>query len=224
MFTRVASAAPYGHGVHGVVGARETQLRNSSAVSVTACLISSAALRQRKLFVTHDHYLNGFTGPCRGSAVASGLPSGGSQSLALFAGSCRTVDQECSSGHTTVLGHRCPRPVGGVLRQLFQRGDHDRFDLIDADVGGRPGLGSSASPSSRSARKRRRHLRTVSAVTRNSRATATIGGASGPAHASTSRARRARPCRCRSTRPPLQHRPLVIRQQQRLQLPAPTRD
>src|SRR5215218_2276438 len=58
-------------------------------------------------------------------------------------------------------------------------------------VGGRPGLGSSARPSSRSARKRRRHLRTVSAVTPRSRATATIGGTSGPAHASTIRARKA---------------------------------
>lgn len=34
---------------------------------------------------------------------------------------------------TTVLRHRCPRPVGGVLRQLFQRGDHQRFHLIDAE-------------------------------------------------------------------------------------------
>ncbi len=58
-------------------------------------------------------------------------------------------------------------------------------------VGGRPGRGSSTSPSSRSAKNRRRHLRTVSAATRNSRATATIGGTSGPAHASTIRARRA---------------------------------
>lgn len=58
-------------------------------------------------------------------------------------------------------------------------------------LGGRPGRGSSASPSSRSARKRRRHLRTVSAVARSSWVTATIADASGPAHASTIRARRA---------------------------------
>lgn len=36
---------------------------------------------------------------------------------------------------TTVLGHRRPRPVGGVPGQLFQRGDHHRFHLIDADSG-----------------------------------------------------------------------------------------
>lgn len=38
---------------------------------------------------------------------------------------------------TTVLGHRCPRPVSGVPRRLFQRSDHHRFDLIDTD-GERP--------------------------------------------------------------------------------------
>jgi len=58
-------------------------------------------------------------------------------------------------------------------------------------VGGRPGRGPSTRPSSRCARNRRRHLRTVSAATRNSRATTTTGGTSGPAHASTIRARRA---------------------------------
>lgn len=53
------------------------------------------------------------------------------------------------------------------------------------------GSGRRQRQASRSARNRRRHLRTVSAATRNSRATATIGGISGPAHASTIRARRA---------------------------------
>ncbi len=42
----------------------------------------------------------------------------------------------------TVLRHRCSRPVGGVFRQLFQRGDYHHLHLINADGGrpARPGL------------------------------------------------------------------------------------
>ncbi|MFE7811777.1 hypothetical protein ACFU5P_07320 [Streptomyces sp. NPDC057433] len=65
------------------------------------------------------------------------------------------------------------------------------FRPVNADGGrpARPGLANEAVR--RSARNRRRHLRTVSAATRGSRATATTGGTSGPAHAGTIRARRA---------------------------------
>ena len=115
--------------------------------------------------------------------------------------------------------------MGGVLRELFQRGDNDRFHLIDADGGrpARPGfvdqsvqsLGEEASPP----------------LADGVRGHPQLPGDRDDRRYFRPRARQHNPCpqgqglgRCRPTRPPLQLRPLVIRQQQRLQFRAPTRN
>ena len=86
-------------------------------------------------------------------------------------------------------GHLAPGPVRRVLRNGLQRRDQHLLDLTAVIVAGRPGRGSSESPSNRSSQNRRRHFPTVAADTPQSRATSLFAWPS--AHASTIRERNA---------------------------------